>query len=243
MEKMKKQVLLLLVMACTAVAAIAQEVKHIEVNVGDFTTLSVENNINVVYCASEKKAGIAEFDAPKSVADMFIFKNDRKGKLSVQLTDYNFKEGVPTVVVYSKMLQMVVNQSDSTVTIKTNLEIPTFTAKTYNNGVINVHGLKTKTAILEVVTGKGHIVADGVTENLKCKFAGTGQIRALELKAKDIDCSMGGSGHIYCNSTGGKLHLKGVGSGKVHYIGTPSEIKVKKLGTLKAIPFDGTFAP
>ncbi|MCQ2291489.1 MAG: DUF2807 domain-containing protein [Muribaculaceae bacterium] len=243
MEKMKKQVLLLLVMACTAVAAIAQEVKHIEVNVGDFTTLSVENNINVVYCADDKKAGMAEFDAPQSVADMFIFKNNKKGKLSIQLTDYNFKEGVPTVVVYSKMLQMVVNQSDSTITIKNNLVMPKFTAKTSYNGVVNIRGLKATTAVLEVATGKGRINADGEVENLRCKFAGTGQIRALELKAKDIDCSMGGSGHIYCNSTGGKLHLKGVGSGKVHYIGTPSEIKVKQLGTLKALPFDGTFAP
>lgn len=199
-------------------ALLAQAQSHKVVKVGDFTSLKVSNNINVIYCADDEKAGTAEFDAQQSIANVFIFNNDNKGKLNIQLADYNLTKGVPTVTVYSSMLQEVINQSDSTIII---------------------HGLNTITTELKEATGKGHIQADGVTENLVCKLVGTGVIRALDLAAKEISCTMSGSGHIYCHSTGGELKLKGFGSGKVHYTGTPSKIKVKKLGTLKVLPYQG----
>ena len=137
------------------------------------------------------------------------------------------------------MLQEVINQSDSTIIINNIPDTPLFKAKTSNNGTIIIHGLNTITTELKEATGKGHIQADGVTENLVCKLVGTGVIRALDLAAKEISCTMSGSGHIYCHSTGGELKLKGFGSGKVHYTGTPSKIKVKKLGTLKVLPYQG----
>lgn len=235
---MRKYVFLMCMMAMATIMAGAQGVQDsLELNVGDFTTLNVNNNINVVYRACKEKAGTAVLQAPRSMASRFIFKNDNKGKLTIQLTDYNFNTGVPTVTVYSSSLQEVVNQSDSTVTIDSIPQMPVFKAKTCNNGSIIIHGLNTLTTVLKEATGKGHIYADGVTDKLECKLVGTGLICALRLKARDISCTTGGSGHIYCQSTGGYLKLKGFGSGKVHYTGTPSEVKVKKLGTLKAIPY------
>lgn len=234
---MRKLMIALCAMALIATSAGAQEQNKIELNVGDFTTLHVNNSINVVYRASEEKAGTAVFHAPNSMANIFIFNNDSKGKLSIQLTDYNFNKNVPTITVYSSSLQEVVNQSDSTVTIDTIPQMPVFKAKTSNNGTIIIHGLNTLTTVLKEATGNGKIYADGTTEKLECKLVGTGLICALRLQAHDISCTMGGSGHIYCQSEGGYLKVKGFGSGKVHYTGTPSEVKVKKLGTLKALPY------
>lgn len=219
----------------TSVALQAQVLTHTEVNVGDFTALNVGNSINVIYCANKEKAGVAEFDAPADKANLFIFKNN-EGKLSLQLYDYSLTKDIPTVRLYSSMLQEVVNQSDSTIIIERNESLPTFSAKTYNNGTIKIYGLNTTTTTLRETTGKGFIYAEGTTTTLKCRIVGTGSIDALRLKATDIYCTMRGTGHVYCQSSGGKLNIKGMGSGKVHYTGTPSKISVKKLGSLKAIP-------
>lgn len=207
------------------------------VNVGDFTSLKVNNNINVIYRANAEKAGTAEFYAAAGWTSKFIFGNDKKGQLSIQLADYTITTGVPTVTVYSTTLQEVINQSDSTVTIDSIPPMPIFKAKTNNNGTITIHGLNTTTTELKEATGKGHIYADGVTENLECKLVGTGQIQALDLEAHTISCGISGSGHIYCHSSGGELKIKGIGSGKVHYKGSPSKIKLRKLGSVKAIPY------
>lgn len=215
----------------------AQSVSHIEVNVGNFSALNVGNSINVVYCADKEKAGLVEYDAPADKAKVFIFSNNNKGKLTIQLTNYDLHTDIPTMKVYSTMLTEVVNQSDSTITILNNEQVPTFTAKTYNNGVINIHNLNTETLQLKETTGKGHIYVEGKAKLLKCRIVGTGSVNALNLKATDISCFLSGSGHLYCQSAGGKLNVKGMGSGKVHYTGTPSKISVKKLGSVKAIPY------
>lgn len=234
---MKKYVTILLWCALMMTSATAFAQDHKVVNVGNFTSLKVNNNVNVIYRSDAEKAGTAEFTATESVAKMFIFNNDGKGWLSIQLSDYNFNTGVPTVTVYSTTLQEVINQSDSAVVIECLPQTPIFKAKTTNNGAITIHGLNASTTVLKEATGKGHIFADGVTENLECKLVGTGQIQALDLEARTISCGISGSGHIYCHSTGGELKIKGIGSGKVHYKGTPSKIKLRKLGSIKALPY------
>ena len=48
-----------------------------------------------------------------------------------------------------------------------------------------------------------------------------------------------GTGNIGCNVYGGgELKVSGSGTGKVYYKGKPSNVKVRKLGTIKAIPID-----
>ena len=117
MKMMKKCMTALLWCVMLTAALLAQAQSHKVVKVGDFTSLKVSNNINVIYCADDEKAGTAEFDAQQSIANVFIFNNDNKGKLNIQLADYNLTKGVPTVTVYSSMLQEVINQSDSTIII------------------------------------------------------------------------------------------------------------------------------
>ena len=232
----------LAIMAClmlSFVALRAQVKTHTQVNVGDFTALNVGNSINVIYCANKEKAGVAEFDAPADKTNLFIFKNN-EGKLSVQLYDYSMTTDIPTIRLYSSMLQEVVNQSDSTIIIERNESLPAFTAKTYNNGTIKIYGLNSTTTTLNETTGKGFIYVEGSTTTLKCHIVGTGSINALNLNASDISCALRGTGHVYCHSAGGKLNLKGIGSGKVYYTGTPSKISVKKLGSLKAVPYTPT---
>lgn len=109
MKMMRKCMTALLWCVMLTAALLAQAQSHKVVKVGDFTSLKVSNNINVIYCADDEKAGTAEFDAQQSIANVFIFNNDNKGKLNIQLADYNLTKGVPTVTVYSSMLQEVIN--------------------------------------------------------------------------------------------------------------------------------------
>ena len=45
-----------------------------------------------------------------------------------------------------------------------------------------------------------------------------------------------GTGSIRCNVNDGPLSIKGSGTGKIYYRGTPTEIKSFQLGTIKAVP-------
>ena len=210
---------------------------HRQLTVGDFTAINLANGVNVVYEQNTAKAGKVEFDTPQELANNFIFKVDDNGKLNIQVQETAKGTVLPTLHVYSSALHEVTNNTDSTITVAHLGTTPTFKATTNMNGKIVVNDLNTSTASLSIATGKGHIYAYGKTEKLNCTLAGTGQIHALDLVADEINCKMGGSGHIYCNSNGGELKVKGLGSGKVHYKGSPSKVNVKQIGTIKALPY------
>lgn len=224
--------------AGSIMAAQAQESHHV-VNVGDFTYLNIIDNLNVEYSSSLDSAGYVAFDSSNEIAKQMIFKNDTKGKLSIQATyeALQRQSKLPLLKIYSSALSRVSNNGTETVHINNLAPTPIFKASLGDNGVIVIDGLNTASTVLRINTGKGSITAHGKTAKLKCMNLGTGTIDAGELKAQEINCSLIGTGTIYCHSTDGKLQVKGTGTGSVIYKGTPSEIKVKKLGPLKVVPY------
>ncbi len=221
---------------CVSIAAWA-EPKDYCIEVGNFYELNVLNNLNVDYRFSTDSAGLAVFTAEPDVAHVLMFSNNKKGHLFVQVADENIPfDQLPRVTVYSSELTQVYNGSRGLISILSLRPATKFTARTSENGGIKIIGLEAEEVQLNISTGKGTITVSGTCEKLNCKNVGTGTIEARELEAHNINCTIVGTGHIYCNSTGGELNLKGTGSGKVHYLGTPSKIKVRKLGSIKAIP-------
>ena len=221
---------------CIATTAQAQE-KEYKMEVGNFYELSVTDNLSVEYRFSTDSAGYAVFTAHPDVAHAIVLSNSAKGKLSIKLNDKSLRANLlPIITLYSTELLQVSNEGKGAVNILQLRPVSKFTAKTYDNGSITVNGLDAEEASLNILTGKGKITVSGTTGKLDCKNVGTGVIEARNLEAHDINCSIVGTGHIYCNSTGGPLVLKGTGSGKVHYKGTPSNIKLRQLGSIKAVP-------
>ena len=221
---------------CITTATQAQE-KEYKIEVGNFCELSVTDNLSVEYRFSTDSAGYAVFTTQPDIAHAIVCTNNAKSKLSLQLSDKGITaDKLPVITLYSTELLQVTNEGKGAVNILQLRPVSKFTAKTYNNGSITVNGLDAEEASLNILTGKGTIKVSGTCQKLDCKNVGTGVIEARDLEADEINCSIVGTGHIYCNSTGGPLVIKGTGSGKVHYKGTPSSIKLRKLGSIKALP-------
>ena len=91
---------------------------------------------------------------------------------------------------------------------------------------------------MQILSGKGKLIADGSCDNLDIKLVGTGEIQADKVDATNVKCRIIGTGSVGCNVLGGELKVSGSGTGKVYYKGNPSKVSVRKLGSIKAIPMD-----
>ena len=85
-------------------------------------------------------------------------------------------------------------------------------------------------------TGCGTVEVSGKCTEAHLNATGSGDVIADRLETTTAKCKIWGTGSISCNVNGGPLTITGSGSGKVHYRGTPSEIKSRQIGSIKAIP-------
>jgi len=215
------------------------QVKHHVVKLGDFSRLTLTDDINVNYLCDADSAGLAVFDCTQDIADHLMFTLSSKGNLNIQVEDeYEHRPNLPTITVYSSSLDEAENGGDSTLRI---IELPRmkeFKVRNIDNGKVIVHGVNVSKLELQILSGKGKIIADGSCDDLALRLIGTGEIQADKVKATNVACRIMGTGSIGCDVNGGELEVKGSGTGKVYYKGNPSNIKVRKLGTIKAIPME-----
>ncbi len=209
-----------------------------EVNVGEFTTLNVADNINVDYVQSTDSSGLAVFTADAKMVSNVMFTNNGKGRLTIEVGIDVSEKDRPTVTVYSSSLQEARNMGDSTLRLISLGKAPVLKLMTSNNGRIVAHDVDVITADISIATGHGKIIVDGTSKTLNVKCVGKGEVQADKLVAKDVACSVVGTGSVGCMVDGGTLKVTGSGTGRVYYRGKPSSVKVRKLGTLKAIPLE-----
>ncbi len=235
---MKKALISLIGFFTVALMAGAQVSRH-EVNVGNFSRLVLLDNINVNYRCNPDSAGYAVFTCDKETADHLMFTLSDKGRLSIQVDDeYERLGNLPTLTLYSSSLDEVENSSDSTLRVSGLQPMKIFKVRLIDNGKIIVRGVRASQLELQILSGKGKIIADGSCDNLLLRLVGTGEIQADQVKATDVSCRIMGTGTIGCNVEGGDLKVSGSGTGKVYYKGNPSKVTVRKLGTIKAIPME-----
>lgn len=232
--KLTKKLIALAAIACTMTVS-AQSAQY-KLEVGDFSDLKVTDGINVEYYASTDSAGIAYFECDKSIADMLMFTNS-KNTLNIQLaSDGQVIKNLPTIKVYSMTLQKVENSGDSTLRVCRTIPVRDFSATIIGNGSLVVMNLQAHKADGNIKTGSGHLVLNGKTRQANLKNVGTGTIEASGLISEDTKCNILGTGNIDCNASA-SLSIKGAGSGKVFYGGTPSKISNHSIG-IKAISID-----
>lgn len=226
---------MLLVMVA-ALTVCAQGTRH-EVKVGNFSRLVLLDDINVNYRCNADSAGLVVFTCPQEVAKHLIFSLSDKGRLSIQVDDEYERQGnLPTLTVYSSAIDEAENSGDSILRISGLPPMKIFKVRLIDNGKIILRGVRASQLELQILSGKGKIIADGSCDNLSVRLVGTGEIQADNVSAVSVTCRIMGTGSIGCDVHGGELKVSGSGTGKVYYKGNPSKVTVRKLGTIKAIP-------
>ena len=204
---------------------------------GEFNELVVNDGINVVYSNNADSVGIVAFDIEKEYTS-YIMAERSKGRLKIQLDPAAITvKTLPTVYVYSSYLYKAENTKDSTLTLRKVAPGAKIDIQLQGNGTIIANGLDAININLKLLTGKGKIITSGKCENLSIKNVGTGEIQADEVAAKHVKCTLMGTGAIGCASKE-TLSVKGVGSGKVYYIGKPVITK-SKLSNVKIVQLEG----
>ena len=233
---MKKSLISLFLLVVASLAANAQVSRH-EINVGDFNRLSLVDNINVEYRCHADSAGIAVLECTPEILQALIFTKNNSGRLSLQIEDIIEKQGgLPSITLYSSSLDEAENGGDSTLRISNLPPMKEFKVRNIDNGKIIVRDVKASKLELQILSGKGKIIANGSCDDLSVKLIGTGEIQADNVAANNVTCRIMGTGNIGCNVLDGELKVSGSGTGKVYYKGNPSKVTVRKLGTIKAIP-------
>ncbi len=224
--------MLLMVVAIAGVSmAIAEKYK---IPVGEFSEISLNDNLNVVYSCNPDSVGFVVFDTKSGYAP-YIMTECNKGRLRIQLDQEAVGlPDLPTVYAYSSYLMKAENLRDSTLTIRDIKPTSKVQLVIQGNGKISANGLDAVSLSLKIQSGKGSITAAGKCRSLEVVNIGVGKIDALNVVADDADCRMVGTGAVYCPEVK-TLTLRGLGTGKVYYKGTP-RIDKKSLSTIKAFP-------
>lgn len=235
---MKKSLISLFFLMVASLATSAQVSRH-EIQVGNFNRLSVVDNINVEYRCHADSAGIAVVNCTPEELQGMMFTLNNSGRLSLQIEDNLEKRGnLPTITLYSSTLDEAENSGDSTLRINKLPPLKEFKVRMIDNGKIIVRNVRASKLELQIVSGKGKIIADGSCDDLTVKLIGTGEIQADNVLANNVTCRIMGTGNIGCKVLDGELKVSGSGTGKVYYKGNPSKVSVRKLGTIKAIPME-----
>lgn len=235
---MKRILINTILIVATALTMSAQVTRH-EVKVGDFSRLVLLDDINVNYRCNTDSAGLVVFDCSKEIADHLIFSLSDKGRLTIQVDDeYERKGNLPLLTLYSSTLDEAENAGDSILRIAKLPPLKAFKVRLIDNGKVIVRGVRASQLELQILSGKGKIIADGSCDDLSLRLVGTGEIQADKVSATNVSCRIMGTGSMGCNVQGGELKVSGSGTGKVYYKGKPSKVTVRKLGTIKAIPME-----
>lgn len=223
------------IIALCAITAVNAALRTI--NVGEFNELVVNDGINVVYSNAKDSVGLVSFDIERQYTS-YIMAERSKGKLKIVLDPAAAAlKTLPTVYVYSSYLYKAENSKDSTLTIRNVAPGAKVDITLQGNGKIIARNLDAVNISLRLLTGKGTIIASGKCDNLTVSNVGTGEIQSDEVTAKNVKASLMGTGTIGCSASE-TLSVKGLGSGKIYYIGKPVITK-SKLSNVKIVQLEG----
>lgn len=205
----------------------AQE-KLYRFDIGDFTELTVVDNLKVDYRCVPDSAGVAVFYAdPAHVSDLSFDNN--KSKLKIQ-NDGELPDSVfSRITVYSSSLTCATNWGSSILTIESVAPAAKFKAKVIGNGTVAVKKLQATNVTALVQAGHGRIYLSGKAHTASLRLMSAGSIEAGDLAAAVVRCRMYGTGSIDCTPDE-ELSVAGLTSGTVYYKGNPAKIVNRAIG-------------
>lgn len=228
---MKIRILMILaaLMGCLQMSA-----KEFTLPVGQFTKVSVDDNVNVVYVGANGSPSRVTYEGDQKYAKAFII-TQKGAKLRIQVeTPYVDDPELPTLYVYSDFLESASISSESTLTIKSVAPASTFNFSLMGNGAIVANNLKATKISAAIKSGNGTITLSGNCQQANFSMIGNGTIQADRLESVNVSCKTFGNGSIGCWAVNA-LNVTGIGKTKIYYKGTPD---IKKKGGCKLFPIE-----
>lgn len=211
---------------------------HFTRKIDDFNKIKISNAINVIYHQNADSAGYIFLYCEDNLP-VHIKTQSEKGKLHIKLSGLKNKDfGIIILHVYSSFLTEIENGSSGTFETAGKICGAEVKFGIIGNGQIKAENLHYNTVKAKIMTGSGDILLAGVCNYADLSVIGSGEIRAHDLKAQQVKCTITGNGNIGCYALS-KLTTLSTGSGNVFYNGQP-EIKKRSIGTGKVIPIGGT---
>ena len=137
------------------------------------------------------------------------------------------REKIQIVIPFEKISAVALVGSGDIQT-KNVIKSDVFSAKLAGSGNLN---LDVNSNALELnLSGSGDATIKGSADSFKAKLAGSGNIKASDLKSKNVEASLSGSGNstVTCNNA---LVARVAGSGNIKYLGNPEKCDVKVSGS------------
>jgi len=139
----------------------------------------------------------------------------------------SFGKKVQITIPFDKISQLTLAGSGDIKT-KDVIKNDKFLAKLSGSGNFNL-AIESNTLELNL-SGSGNVQLKGVADNFTTKLSGSGDIDAGNLKSKNVDVNVSGSGNtkVNCNES---LTARVSGSGDIKYSGNPEKRDVKVSGS------------
>lgn len=212
----------------------ASDTKEYSQQVGQFLAILLQDKVNVVYKCLPDSSGYVRWSSDNHAFDNAFILSVHNGTLKIQLNTEDIDlPDKPTLYVYSDFLTKVLNHSDADITVLSPQPCPKIEISQIGNGNIHIKGITATDVLAKVTAGMGTISLEGECESARYRMTGTGVIQADNLTAQNVSCKIMGGGSIGCRPLQ-TLRVRGIGSTKIYYRGTP-EIDHKGGGKLLPI--------
>lgn len=215
-------------------AAFQVQAKQFTLPVGQFSRLSVDDNVNVIYMGADGSPSRVVYDGDQKYAKAFIITH-KGDKLRIQVeTMYVDDPELPTLYVYSDFLENASLSAESTLTLKSVAPGSELDLSVMGNGSIIADKVRATKIGAAIKSGNGTISLSGNCQHADFTMIGNGTIQADRLEATTVSCKMLGNGSIGCWPVN-TLKVRGIGKTKIYYKGTP---EIDKKGGGKLIPLE-----
>ncbi|MDE7349752.1 MAG: DUF2807 domain-containing protein [Muribaculaceae bacterium] len=228
---MKIRILMIL---AALIGGLQLSAKQFTLPVGQFSKISVDDNVNVVYVGDDGSPSRVAYEGDQKYARAFII-TQKGNKLRIQVeTLFVDDPELPTLYLYSDFLENASLSSESTLTLKSVAPGSKLDLSVMGNGSLVAENIRATKVGASIKSGNGSITVSGHCQTASFTMLGNGTIQADRLEAVTVDCKMLGQGSIGCWPSE-ELKVRGIGNTKIYYKGSP---KINKKGGGKLFPLE-----
>lgn len=205
--------------------------------VDDFYKVKTNGAFNMVYHQSKDSAGLIKMYGEENILNSMKVES-KEGVLNIKFDSPSKKDfGVVILDIFSSALNEVENDGGAVFETGGHIAGSEVYFLLMGNGQIRTGELDYGIVRAKILTGSGDIFLKGNCRTAELTITGGGEIKAHELKARDVKCKITGNATIGCFA---EENLKALitGSGTVYYNGNP-KIKKNAIGVGKVLPLGG----
>lgn len=196
-------------------------------NTADYDAIKVSGSFNIEL-VSGKEGNISIKGDENLLSFVKVEVEENTLKIHFQKnTNIRSNQKIQITVPFEKISELDLSGSGNIQT-KNDIKNDKFSAKLSGSGNFNL-GIDSNDLELSL-SGSGNVKLKGNAANFTSKLSGSGDIDASDLKSKNVDVNVSGSGNskVSCNEN---LTARVSGSGNIKYEGNPEKRDVKVAGS------------